>query len=172
MAGINPEIKEKLLAAGLWRKFCEYRDQMKSSGSTPSAARKLALDKYLPFLPADSDPAGDGGVEIRDSGVDPALYEGRSEASIIEIIQWVARNLENNNPQPAEAPSAEAWGMLKSYSRSDFRKDEFWDKMFSKLIPSKAQLDSRPPEALDDAGVNRIIERLLAIKADAEAQSE
>ena len=73
-------------------------------------------------------------------------------------------------PGRHRAPSAEAWGMLKSYRRSDFRKDEFWDKMFSKLIPSKAQLETRPPEGLDDAGVTKIIERLLAIKADVEAQ--
>jgi hypothetical protein len=90
--------------------------------------------------------------------------------SIVRSIQWVARNLENKRVLMMDAPSAEAWGMLQSYRESGLRKNEFWDGVFVKLIPSRAQLDEKPEDHVDGEGIMKTCDRLLGIRAGAQAK--
>lgn len=84
--------------------------------------------------------------------------------SVVRSIQWVARNLENPKVQMIDAPSAEAWGMLTSYRINPLRKAEFWDSVFVKLIPSRAQLDERPDDHVDGEGIIKTCERLIRLR--------
>jgi hypothetical protein len=88
----------------------------------------------------------------------------------LEVINWVAKRLEvpDSALRIQDAPSAEAWGMLMSYRFSPARKFEFWDKVYVKLIPSRAQLDSSGSVDVGAAKVMETIERLVKIRNEGE----
>lgn len=50
------------------------------------------------------------------------------EVSITEATMWVAAHLNDVVVEPRDAPGPIAWGMYQSYSASQERKNEFWDK--------------------------------------------
>lgn len=83
---------------------------------------------------------------------------------VVRSIAWVAKNLENKKVQMVDAPSAEAWGMLQSYRATEERKAEFWDSVFVKLIPPKAQLEEQHNDRVDGEGIIKACERLLRIR--------
>ena len=82
------------------------------------------------------------------------------EASILEEIRWVANNLHRpiTKIQPDEPPSAAAIGMLRRY-----REDEkpFWDNLYPRLTPSKAELEQEDRQR-DDGRVLKLLDQLDA----------
>ena len=157
------KFKEDFIRAGIWSEYLSYRELLKSSGVPVAQARREAYDKFYPeyekFLASGvpsrvsqvspEEPTGIGpqssseppGVEAAEVPMPPdvSVIMDRT-CSVRESIEWVAKNLENDSVTPADAPSPVAWGMYRSYSSAS-RKHEFWDKVYVKLIPSKAQLN-------------------------------
>lgn len=90
-------------------------------------------------------------------------------ASVLDVVQWVAKNLEipEHLVRLEDAPSAEAWGMLVAY-RSPLRRGEFWDKVYTKLIPSRAQLGDAEKPTVDGIAVIDAIGKILAMREKAE----
>jgi len=186
MAKADADLKALLKGSGLWGEFLRYRDELRRGGFSPAESNEQAEARYRPMV------AGLGGSEgISPGGVlpEPARCpesgEGRPasldvvgvyrellerDADVLTVISWVAKNLDV--PEAAirkeDAPSAEAWGMLWSYRRSDVRKDEFWDKVYVKLIPSKSQLDSTTRHVVDGVQIQEACSRLLRLKEEAE----
>lgn len=188
---VSEEKRAKLRAAGLWEQFKTRRDELKAEGISSRKAREMTLEELLPLCEENEktgnssivdEPLGEPlesegstshttsylSADTRTQGVDPSIFEGKEDVSVVSAIQWVARNLEVRNPKPEDAPSAEAWGMLQSYGGSRTRKHEFWDKVFTKLIPSRAQLETTQEVTVDDAGMQSVLDRLLEIKREAE----
>ena len=64
------------------------------------------------------------------------------EASQIEIVRWVGKHLESELTQEIidGAPSGFAISMLKSYTRSDARKNYFLDKYGLKMLPKGSDI--------------------------------
>ena len=88
------------------------------------------------------------------------------EAPIVEVITYVAKYLATpeNMVKISDAPSPEAWGMLQSYRSSQARMDDFWDKVYPKLMPSKAQLEkTKVLTSLDGQDIVRTIDKILKI---------
>jgi len=186
----NAKFKAELKAAGLWVDFTTRRDELKGQGLHPREAAAQAteeiqfrLDKWKADNPdAMSSPSSDGKAEVPpDSDCCPDKEEPHfdaeayaefmaKECDIVEAIQWVAKNLETPSSVTAmDAPSAEAWGMLQNYSFSPSRKFDFWDKVFTKLIPSRATIENNTNVSVDGANVIDACDRLVGIKAGAEA---
>lgn len=95
------------------------------------------------------------------------VFEGKT-ATVVENIQWVAENLENPDPRPEDAPSAVAWGMLVHYQFSPATKADFWNGVYVKLVPSKAQLPTAEVVVMDGEATVALFERMLARKREAE----
>jgi hypothetical protein len=184
---VDNAFKAALKTTGLWEFFEEYRDELIAKGMERSEAVTKSIQHYNPLVVeqqsrkeessggGDSDsnccpgqghptvPSHEDGFGLKDDFM-------AKEAGIVEIITWVAKQLELS---PAEvdqeqAPCPEALGMYKSYSRSEERKDEFWDKIFIKLIPSRAQIEGHATVDMDGVSIVKTIDRLQAIKKDAE----
>ncbi len=88
------------------------------------------------------------------------------QAGPIEVVMYVAKYLEvpERILKVSEAPSLEAWSMLINYRMNDKRKSDFWDKIYSKLMPSKAQLEkSKGQVSKDGHSITRTIDRILKI---------
>jgi hypothetical protein len=78
-------------------------------------------------------------------------FGGRT-ASEVEIIRWVARNMEVADPRLSECPDPTAWALLSHCRRSLMAAGEFWKQTYTKLLPSRAQLEQVEDDA-DDSGV-------------------
>lgn len=187
---VTDEIKLRFMQAGIWKAFNDRRAEMKREGSTPVNARKAAMAEYEKIyaqkvaegsqmaavdLPGTGNAPSSSSVSgVSDEGeeFDFSVFDGKPSVGVVSAIQWVAKNLENDGVKVSDAPSPEAWGMLMSYRQSALRKNDFWDKIFAKLIPSKAQLEENDgDDELDDAGLVEVIDRLLAIRDKAKKEA-
>jgi hypothetical protein len=172
-AGELEQVRSALEAVGQWKHFCHRRDALvKVEGMTPEDARDRALLEFESIITA-----AKAGIGVRPRPDDVPRQRKRSaqkreqaaqkrpsfkskeefqdfaakEAPVVEQIRWVAKHLEVNKSwwDPTTAPCAEAWAMLKNYARSDDRKDEFWDKMYSRIVPTRAQLENEDSGLVD-----------------------
>lgn len=94
-------------------------------------------------------------------------FMGRT-ADMVTQVSWVAKNMDVSEDliRFEDIPCAEAWGMLQSYKASGERKQEFWDKVYPKLMPSRSQLDEgKVKKEVDGAEILRAIEKLEKIRA-------
>ena len=47
---VTPDVKERLKADGVWKAFCDRRDEHKASGDLPRVAQHKALEEfYRPY---------------------------------------------------------------------------------------------------------------------------
>ena len=67
--------------------------------------------------------------------------------SEVEQIRWVARNMEANVGM-ADCPDPAAWGLLKQCRRDEGFRSSFWSSMYTKILPSKAQIEAL--DAMED----------------------
>lgn len=174
---IDARTKETLKAGGKWEMFYRRRDELKRSGMDAQSAQDLAL-KELQF---EENRAAAASVEAPKSACLPAEeplftreefdeFIGR-DADVIEVVQWVAKHLEvpESLLRMEDAPCAEAWGMLMVY-RKPANKAVFWDKIYSKLLPSRAQLDNRTTVTVDGGNIMAACEKILKIKSKVEGE--
>lgn len=138
--------------------------------SKPNAGKRNApvppagASKASPPAPSGGSPVSSGGG---DADFSREFYEEfiSRDADVLSVINWVAKHIEVpvGVLTPADAPSAEAWGMLLSY-QSLSRKQDFWDKIYSKLIPSKSQLESRVVDGIDGEHIIAACDKLMSMR--------
>ncbi len=65
----------------------------------------------------------------------------RGKANRVETIDWVASKICMRDPDPRQAPSTEAWALLKWVRRNAVNEGDFWRSMYRPpLEPSKADM--------------------------------
>jgi hypothetical protein len=186
MAKVRTEHKAALMASGQWPEFVRYRDGLKSQGVASCDANRQAVSKFLAVRQdtIEVQPVGLGAESSQIIKVDPSDkippglpgtqaaslsdFAGR-EASEVDIIRWVARNMDVVDVRPSDCPDAAAWSLLNQCRMNAMFRAEFWRSMYTKIIPSRGQLG-------DDAGGGKgdgsltvaLIEKLLAMKVKAE----
>ena len=159
MAKIDPEIKAKLKSSGVWKAFCDYRDELKASGDTAPEAHEKSLSRFLtPGVPAESRPTSAanptaGAPPSRPDAIDVMAayaedFRGK-EVSEVESIRWVARNINIVDATPVDCPDPMAWNLLVQCRGSQMFCQDFWKTMFTKIIPSRAQLETKVDEEND-----------------------
>lgn len=101
-----------------------------------------------------------------------AAPEGLDQtASEPEIVRWVARNIDNPNPRPMDCPDPFAWTLLRQCRDDAGFCKSFIEKLWAKMIPSRAQLDTDKATDLDGGPTLDLIDRIQAMRAEAEAKS-
>ncbi len=106
-------------------------------------------------------PARQGG-----NGVPAATFEGKT-APVADVIHWVAENLVVNDVEASDAPSASAWAML-TWAQSDAtNRAEFWRNVYTKLLPSRAQLEAIERFHDDGRELNELEDELLRMAREA-----
>lgn len=106
------------------------------------------------------------GVELERA---PSALRGKKSAEP-EIVRWVARNLDNPDADPEDCPDPFAWTMLRALLDGDLDVGFFIEKLWSKLIPSRSQLESAVSDGdYDGKPTVDLIDRILAMKARSEA---
>jgi hypothetical protein len=146
------ELRQRLKESGQWSEFCAVRERLKEEGVAASEAWDRAASEVLSSV-------SEGGYVDDSAGVVSSMFEGKS-ATPREIVNWVFENVDVIDCEPADAPSAGAWALLRRL-RSDGRLlTEFYRSIWTKVLPSRSELDDM--EAVDDDGreVRQAISRL------------
>ncbi len=74
-----------------------------------------------------------------------------------------------NDPSIAECPDGSAWGLLAHCRQSNMSAAEFWKTTFTKLLPSRAQMEaSKGEKDTDGSKTTEVIDELLSISKEAE----
>ncbi len=176
MSGTVPKYQKELLqSAGLWKDFLAFRkDLADQHGYPPDMAKEQALEKFMPTAkiwenrqipPAAIGVSGEG-----DRATDePSLIEipesvMRSPHDIVAAIEYVAKYIEIglDKHNVKDAPCAAAVSMLNNYSRDQERKDEFWDSIHTKIVPSKANLERDTDQEFDGEAIEKMTLEILA----------
>ena len=176
MARVSPEQKVAMQSAGTWKEFLHERDELKSSGVGPGDATARALSKYLPketTTPGDAKETPPSSGNPSQDTPPPGFacladFEGK-DAGEVEIIRWVARYMDIVDVKPSDCPDPAAWSLLSACRRSPAFAASFWQSMYTKIIPSRSQLEAKAPDgSIDGADQVGVIERILVFKCAAE----
>ena len=187
MAGrIDKAVKQQLVDEGLWKKFLNIREGLKRKGYDPHSAKEIALGEVMQGAEnADEIEEAEGPVDVqaaitqkktarkkkpkhKELTVAPDLMANKA-ASEPEIARWVARNIDNPNPDPAECPDPFAWTMLRMCRESPGFATFFIKDVWVKLLQSEARKNEVPAgEEYDGKPTVELIERIQAMRRAAE----
>lgn len=150
-------LRYKLVKEGKWVRFCSLRDQYERSGMAPNdayarGASELLGEEIVPEETGTKAPKLHGEVEAE-------VFIG-GDASTPECVSWVAKHMMVSDPNPENAPSSEAWSMLCWAKRNNQNEAQFWGQIYTKLMPSRNQLESEGKYKDDGRRVLGIIDRL------------
>jgi len=98
--------------------------------------------------------------------VAPSALKGR-KAGEAATVRWVARNVDNPEPDPAECPDPFAWTLLRMCKRSPDFTLFFVERLWSKLIPSRTQMDPSQQRTTDGKPTIELIEKIQAMRDEA-----
>lgn len=176
--------KDRLQSAGVWPEFVSYRQNLRNEGISNKDSEKMAHEKYLghgqessvavlfdeddeatpveppaaPLQPAIQVKHG----SVTNHYISAALFENKPDPSAIKVVNWIFDNIAIEDPDPLTAPSAGAWGYLWECRTSAVVRSEFYKSTYSKLLPSRTQLETK--DKFDDDG-HKVIENIDKVMA-------
>jgi hypothetical protein len=183
MLKVRDDHKAALMESGKWPDFVLFCDELKAQGVKPCEANRQAVEQFLGPDVFRKEKKADSPKETPSSlptsnipdVVKSALlsdFEGR-EASEVEIIRWVARYMDIADVTPEMCPDPAAWSLLNACRRNPVFAVEFWRSVYTKIIPSRSQLEGKMGDGLMDGKVQvEIIDKILVLKQKAESGSE
>ncbi len=92
---------------------------------------------------------------------------GDRKASELVIIRWVARKIDDRDPDPNDCPDPFAWTLLRQCREIPGFVADCFLPLWAKLIPSRSQLDQQPSRALDGQAQLDLIDRIEQIRDEA-----
>ncbi len=146
-------IRTELVKLGSWTKFCAKRNLYESEGLKADEAYIKAASE---LLKRDVSPSKGPDLE----GIVEGVVFAETGASTPECVSWVAKQIMVKDVEPHQAPSSEAWSMLCWARRNNQNEAQFWGQIYTKLLPSRSQLDAEQRYKDDGRKVLSIIERL------------
>lgn len=93
-------------------------------------------------------------------------FDGR-RASEVEVVRWVASNMQVEDPCSSDCPSAAAWGLLAQCRESVVARSDFWKTTYPKLLPTKSQMEQEQKRGPDEGRAKAVIEDLLRFGREA-----
>lgn len=129
---------------GLYKSYVGIREGHKKNGHKPAVAADDALYQMSggqlgkPLItppPPQTTPQKEKKLEESFGGLE-------HEDSALVVIRWVHLNMFVDDVKPEDAPNSGAYGWLKRCQQSPSTMDDFYTKVYPKLLPSKAVMDS------------------------------
>ncbi len=90
-------------------------------------------------------------------------------ADPVSVVRWVASNLAVSDVRPCDAISSEAWRMREWVLSSRANEGEFWRQIYSKIMPSRSEIDDSAARHDDGGDLLELHDRLLKLQSEAEA---
>ena len=170
------QMRSEMVSRGLWTDFVRERERLKDEGVTPERAWLLAYDLVDNSHPAAADIVDSEVKRVesvsrptRQAEVLDASKEVFAEktCSTPKTVEWVAANIRVSDPSPEDAPSSEAWSMLCWVKGSPQAESQFWGQIYTKLLPTRQQLDQDSRMEDDGRRVLTLIDRIKGFSDDA-----
>jgi hypothetical protein len=149
------DLRRELVEKGVWTRFCAKRNQYESEGMKPDEAYAQAASELLGRDVAEKKAEAESLTGV----VESATFADGG-ASTPECVAWVAKHMMIKDVQPSAAPSSEAWSMLCWARRNNQNEAQFWGQIYTKLLPSRSQLDAEQRFRDDGRKVLGILEKL------------
>ena len=112
---------------------------------------------------------GKGFLEITAKKADFAKWDGKIDT--ISDINWIYNHLMVADVKPEDAPSPGAWAHLKYHRSTPAAMDDFFTKVYPRLIPAKGVIQKMQDLFHDDGrSTFDLLERLLAEDAAGEGE--
>jgi hypothetical protein len=102
---------------------------------------------------------------MRKHDVSKETFDEKS-CSTPRTVEWVAANIRVSDVEASDAPSSEAWSMLCWVKASPQAESQFWGQIYTKLLPSRQQLEQDGKMQDDGRVVLGLISRLQQIKEE------
>ncbi len=175
MAGrISADVKRRLKEAGLWDELNRRREELKREGLSAKDALASALVDVedmarVQDLEGDATPGSKPRPRPEELAIAPAGLAGKA-AGEPEVVRWVARNIDNADPSPEECPDPFAWTLLRDCRSNPAFRQFFVEKLWSKLIPSRSQLDATTTAVMDGKPTIDLIRRIQKMRDKAEGR--
>ncbi len=151
------QVKVRLNEEGRWAEFVEFRESLKAKGM-PSPD---AWDTAIAAFPAVEEVEGENpqsaagrppkrapnaehmrAQSAREKSRRPSsIFEGKTCPAHVST-HWVAANVAISDVKDKDAPSPEAWALLCWVQRNDSNEIEFWKNIYTKLLPSRTQIEA------------------------------
>ena len=147
-------IRSELVQARKWTKFCALKSKLQTGGLGHKEAYAQAASELLGH-----DVLSEEKAESKLDGLVEGARVG-GHASTPECVAWVARHMLIKDVAPEQAPSSEAWSMLCWARRNNQNEAQFWGQIYTKLLPSKAQLETEQRYRDDGRKVLEVIDKL------------
>jgi hypothetical protein len=148
------DLRRELVEKGVWTRFCAKRNVYESEGMKPDEAYAKAAAELL------GRDIGEREAEAPLEGLLEASKFTDGGASTPECVAWVAKHMMVKDAKAESAPSSEAWSMLCWARRNNQNEAQFWGQIYTKLLPSRSQLDAEQRFKDDGRKVLGIIEKL------------
>jgi hypothetical protein len=133
------------------------------NGTKTSSSRTIAFDPEVSSLPRK-----DREKRIREPGLTATREMAEVIASPQEVISWVGRNISVDDPDVSTAPGADALSMLQWVREAPSHRDTFWTSIWTKLVPTKSQINAKAEVQHGEKGQVDVIEKLIKIKEKVE----
>ena len=159
MTGITKNRIAELKVAGYYEDFLAFVDLKQAEGLSIIEAESVAYDRFKKQLKLSGKKVTEWDVLL-----------GKT-ASHSEILKWVARNMEIR-PSMADCPDPTAWNLLETCRSNPSFKVDFWKSLWSKLIPTKTQLNDDDDEEPDGTLQVAMIEKIQSIRRKIEKEAE
>ena len=112
----------------------------------------------------------DGGGDVSADSV-VCTVRNAAGASPRKVVEWVFDNLLVDSLKPDDAPSPGAWALLQDLKQYPDLRKEFYRSIWSKLLPTKTELDAAEKFSDDGREQIKLIERVRQASKDTVQQS-
>jgi len=174
------DMRKRVVDSGKWKEFVTAREKHKEAGKMPDDAWKAAYDEVMEDPLGSDDPPRERIVKtvksesrptrrsVTELDVSGSVFEEKT-CSTPRTVEWVAANIRVSDPKPEDAPSSEAWSMLCWVKSSPQAEAQFWGQIYTKLLPTRQQLDA--DNRMEDDG-RRVLSIIDRIKKASEKEEE
>lgn len=159
---------KQAVRAGKHEEFGQRRDELKAAGMTPAQARTQAyLEIVVPAQRAELGMSEDVDWRV------PAAAFARGEdgetldADIRSEVEWVRTHLAISDVKAANSPGPGAWALYHWVLENPAHRQIFYTQIYTKLIPSRSQLDKEDRFTDDGSEIDALL--VKALREDARA---
>jgi hypothetical protein len=171
-------VTERLRREGRWTEASEFREQerqrLRQEGMGKEEAKEEAWRLMAERFPHSSTMAPErtaSSDEMDDypavpSGLVPKeIFAAKPSKELTAAISWVADHICIADAAPEDAPGSMAWSLLK-FARDN--PSHFWKDIWTKLLPSKAQIEQQE-RFRDDGRLLTLLDETIAAFEQEEA---
>lgn len=161
---VTAEERKALEEKGVWEAYQKYYAWLKNQGMKPAAAKIKAMQRHLHNGLVE-------GMEYEAREYDRAIKGLADISDPVELIRWVASNMEVVEPDLEGCPGRDAHALWKACQEDKGFKIDFWKSMFTKILPSRALVGEETKEGEVDGGMTiGILERIGEISKRARGE--